>query len=134
MNATQLVEDWNRAKLRYLEVQKHEDFSTKLAGMKALQEEWTCIVNQLSEVAETSDSETWVCIAEGYSIGRGTNRDRDQAKQWFQRAAEAGNTKAMVRLGWILRHPDSPNTHGEAVEWYRKAAAAGDAGGMVWLG
>jgi TPR repeat protein len=86
------------------------------------------------ETAETADAEVWHAIGDAFANGRGTERNRDVAKKWFERAAAAGHTRSMIRLGLILQHPDTPETHGDAVAWFRKAADLGDPGGMVWLG
>ena len=98
MIASSLVQQWRDAQLRFFEVEKCEDHHARLAGMQELREEWKRIFDQLSEIAEAGDPDTWLCIGEGYSIGLGTAPDREQAKRWFRRAAEAGNTRAMVRL------------------------------------
>lgn len=134
MSTNPLVQEWKAAQHRWFEVQKETEPASLLEGLRALQEEWERLFRGLSENAETSESEIWFCLGDAYASGRGTPCDPGQAKRWFRRAAEVGNTRAMIRLGLILNHTDNPGTHAEAVSWFRKAATAGDASGMVWLG
>jgi TPR repeat protein len=47
--------------------------------------------------------------------------DRNAAKDWYLRAAQVGNARAMVDLGELLEE-DDPNA---AKDWYRNAAQAG---------
>ncbi len=47
------------------------------------------------------------------------------------RAADAGNTSAMVNLGVLLR---KQGQHDQAEQWYRKAADGGNTAGMYHLG
>jgi TPR repeat protein len=62
-------------------------------------------------------------------------KDYKPAVSWFRKSAEAGNTHAMVQLGYIYQEgqgvqQDLP----QAMSWFRKAAQAGDPQGMVDLG
>jgi TPR repeat protein len=86
------------------------------------------------DVAEVADAEVWHAIGDAFNNGRGTERNRDEARRWFERGAEVGHTRSMVRLGGILWHPQTPLSHECAIAWFRKAADLGDPDGMVWLG
>jgi tetratricopeptide (TPR) repeat protein len=46
----------------------------------------------------------------------------DQAEQWYRRAADAGDTGAMVNLGVLLKDQGKGD---EAEQWFRRAADAG---------
>lgn len=62
-------------------------------------------------------------------------KDEDDAVKRFRKAAEAGDTKGMVSLGFLYAGGCGVvQNEPEAVTWYRKAAEAGDAEGMVNLG
>ncbi len=56
------------------------------------------------------------------------------ARESYEHAAAAGNTKAMVNLGLLLADQMDPPELGAARHWYEKAARAGDADGWYGLG
>ena len=39
-----------------------------------------------------------------YEDGRGVAQDYTQARQWYEKAAAAGNAQAMYNLGWLYEH------------------------------
>lgn len=88
----------------------------------------------LLEIAETPDVEVWHALGECFQGGWGTNANREEATRWFHRAAEAGHTQSMTRLGTMLQFPETPGCAERAIAWFRKAAALGDSYGMVRLG
>jgi uncharacterized protein len=94
---------------------------------------WDYCFSRLTRLAMRNDPDVWYALGDAFSHGRGTERDRDEEIRWFQRAAEAGHTHAMVRLGARLRYPECDRS-GEAILWFRKAAEKGDTGGMTSLG
>lgn len=51
----------------------------------------------------------------------GINKDYDEAKKWYRKAAELGNTDGMFNLAILSREPK------ESFEWYLKGAELGDA-------
>ena len=54
------------------------------------------------------------------------------AIEWYQKAAEAGSTAAMKKIGHMYYDGIGVTIDAEkAWEWYRKAADAGDAGAMA---
>jgi tetratricopeptide (TPR) repeat protein len=59
--------------------------------------------------------------------------DLDGALTWYERAATAGHTDAMVKLGALLARQDPPDLDG-AHTWYERAATAGHTDAMVNLG
>ena len=64
-------------------------------------------------------------------------QDMSEAKNWFIKAARAGNENAMLNLGrWYEEHEDlyHQKEYGEAAEWYREAMKAGNPEGMFRLG
>ena len=57
------------------------------------------------------------------------------AMEWYQKAAEAGNTIAMKIIGHMYYDGIGVRIDGEkAWEWYQKAADAGDAGAIAAIG
>jgi TPR repeat protein len=57
-----------------------------------------------------------------------------EARTWYTKAAEAGNTNAMVGLGALLADWLDPPELAEARTWLQKAAEAGNTNAMVGLG
>jgi uncharacterized protein len=57
------------------------------------------------------------------------------ARQWYQKAADAGNTDAMYNLGLLYRDGHGvAQDYGKAREWLQKAIDAGNANAMTNLG
>jgi TPR repeat protein len=48
--------------------------------------------------------------------------DKTEAEQWYRKAADTGDTRAMTYLGFLL---DERGDKTEAEQWYRKAADTG---------
>ena len=62
-----------------------------------------------------------------YRNGKGVAQDYAQAREWFQKAAEAGNNVAMVNLGYLYEKGlGGAQDYAKAREWYQKAADAGN--------
>lgn len=83
----------------------------------------------------------WNRVYEAWENGRGTEYgykkirdDRDEAARWWIRAAEGGNTAAMINLAEFFGRGRSyrslPADKAQAHYWYRCAAEAGDEEGM----
>lgn len=82
--------------------------------------------------AEGGHTSAMVALAHCYT---GKGQDHSQAVRWYQRAAQAGDTKGMIGLavlltGGIGTEPDPK----QARAWWRRAADAGDPEGMVGYG
>ena len=58
------------------------------------------------------------------------NSDPGQARDWYEKAATAGNARAAWKLGDLLQ-PDEPE---QAHDWYQKAAAGGELHAALRLG
>jgi uncharacterized protein len=66
---------------------------------------------------------TWVL----YEHGLGVAQDYDKAREWYQKAADAGNTDAMYILGVLYEYGYGvAQDYDKAREWYQKAADAGN--------
>ncbi|MGE5707246.1 MAG: tetratricopeptide repeat protein [Bacteroidota bacterium] len=60
--------------------------------------------------------------------GQGVARDPQEAKHWFEKAAEGGNVDAQLMLGILSEDPDL------ALEWLRRAARQDCASAQYRLG
>ena len=70
-----------------------------------------------------------------YKTGDGVDKDPAKAIEWYQKAAEAGDTTAMVNLGVSYKTGDGVDKDpAKAIEWYQEAAEAGDTTAMRFLG
>lgn len=63
----------------------------------------------------------------GWELQTGDNPDMEEAVSWYEKAAELGNTTAMVNLGNTCEEKED---WGNAYRWYLEAAYAGDEKGM----
>lgn len=90
---------------------------------------------ELMKISENGDPEVWNAIGE--SIHRGSHGGKmnvEEAVQWWQRAAEAGNANAMASLGCALQSGSPVRDFERAIVWLKRAADLGDHKGMLWLG
>jgi TPR repeat protein len=61
-------------------------------------------------------------------------QDYEKAREWYQKAADAGSAAGMNDLGSVYANGlGVTKDDGKAREWFHKAADAGDAGGELWL-
>jgi hypothetical protein len=69
-----------------------------------------------------------------YFFGHGVAQDYGQARQWFEKAAAAGNADAMFNLGFMYEHGQGVALDSiQARQWYVKAAAGGNASAKASL-
>jgi uncharacterized protein len=62
-----------------------------------------------------------------YETGLGVAEYYGKARDWYQKAAEAGNSTAMYKLARLyLKGPGVAHDDGKAREWLQKAADAGN--------
>ena len=77
-------------------------------------------------------SRRWQCrrqnkLGELYAYGQGVARDYTPARNWYQRAAAAGNAKAMYNLGMLYENGQGvAQDYSKAREWYQMATDLGD--------
>ncbi|MBQ2788915.1 MAG: sel1 repeat family protein [Thermoguttaceae bacterium] len=64
-------------------------------------------------------------------MGRGTERNLDEAERWYRKACSLGNNEAAFQLGKLCEYYRKDSA--EAVKWLRKAADWGHAGAMCRL-
>src|SRR5262249_12640218 len=57
------------------------------------------------------------------------------ARDWWEKAAAAGNAAAMTSVGWLYSDGQGvPQDYAKARDWWEKAAAAGNAAAMTSIG
>ena len=85
--------------------------------------------------AEQGDARAQFQLGLHYYLGRGVEKDFEEAVKWYRKAAEQGNAYAQFNLGG--RYFDGEGQKKdfvEAVKWYRKAAEQGNAMAQFNLG
>jgi TPR repeat protein len=85
----------------------------------------------LSEAAKKGDSKS------AYLLGNIAEEQKDRvlALNWYKRAADTGDDRAMAALGVIYQDPENPQQNVlQAVEWFTKAAKLGNASAAYNLG
>lgn len=88
-------------------------------------------IEELTKKAEAGDVQAQFQLGVAYDGGRGVLRDFEEARKWYQRAAEGGLAEAQNSLGSILQEDGK---FAEAISWYEKAAAQGHARATNSLG
>jgi len=90
----------------------------------------------LRKVADaTRNLEALNQLGDLYYSGRGVSQDYVQARQWYQKAADAGSANAMYQLGELYQYGQGvARDYAQAHRWYHKAVDAGNADGMNGLG
>ena len=115
---------------------------------------WSTLFKETLQKARQGDSEAQYNVGAMYQNGRGVTASRDKAIEWYGKAAEQGNSKAVSRLGLMkanrasfdneLQQAEQGNAEsqynignmytkgngtnmdvGQAVSWYEKAASQG---------
>ena len=75
-----------------------------------------------------------VWVAEVYQNGWGVPQDYSKAHKWFEAAAAAGTTDAMIDLGRLYEQGlGVAQDYGKALEWFQKAVAAGNTDAKINL-
>ncbi len=85
-------------------------------------------LKNLTKIAEQGNTEAQFSLGDMYKKGRGVQKNRGVAVNWYRKAAEQGNTEAQFSLGDMYekgRGVEKNET--EAAKWYRKAAEQGHA-------
>jgi TPR repeat protein len=126
---------YDKACKLYLEIHAIKDPAEYTKRTRELNALFKVYFQKLWEGANAQDPDVWCALGSAFDLGRGVKRNIEEAIRWYQRAAEAGHTKAMVNLGLCLQRPEASSSDvSAAVRWFREAAARGDHRGMIWLG
>ena len=81
-------------------------------------------------LAKEGDAKAQFNVGLIYAMGKGVNRDRYQAKEWYRKAADQGNSAAQYNLAKLLmEHSENRDSRmvKQAIYWYKKAAEGGEA-------
>jgi TPR repeat protein len=100
-------------------------------GKKSLRRQIKQCITQLKLESTQNNPEVWYALGHASSF---YERDASSATLWYQRAAEAGHTKAITQLGKRLKHSQTPEDQKQSLTWLNKAAQQGDAQAMLSLG
>lgn len=75
-------------------------------------------------------------IANSYLIGVGVEQDCAKAVEWYEKAAEMGDTDSMATLGYAYANGDKglEQDYIKAAEWFEKAAEKGNTYAMLGIG
>lgn len=86
--------------------------------------------NQTITTSKPAEPEAMVnaaWVAEVYKNGWGVAQDYGKAHRWYEKAAQHGNTDAMINLGRLYEQGlGVAQDHSKALEWFRKAIDAGN--------
>ncbi|MDD1627427.1 MAG: sel1 repeat family protein [Methylococcaceae bacterium] len=85
--------------------------------------------------AEQGDAKAQARLGAMYLLGRGVEKDEQQAAEWMLKAANKGNVEAQVIIAAMYdRGLGVKNDVKMATNWYEKAAAQGNSASMAILG
>lgn len=82
------------------------------------------------KAAELADPTGMGNLANCYLYGKGTKKDRRQAKLWYEKAAQLGMASSAMQLG-VLFHEEGNDR--KALPLFREAASKGFTPAMGWL-
>ena len=88
-------------------------------------------IQDLKKEVETNDPEIWFALGHAATFYA---KDSSAATQWYQRAAEAGHTKAITKMGNRLKQSKSSDDQEKSHQWLITAANNGDHYAMLSLG
>lgn len=88
------------------------------------------------EQAQNGNAESQMWIALQHAEQKTTiKQDRRRAFVWFEKAADLGNVKAMMKLAaWSEQGVGTEKNEAQAVKWYERAAEANCGNAYYWLG
>jgi len=96
-----------------------------------IRQAWKWAVAGMLTQLDREDPEIWYALGHAYQGRHGVERDLEQAEMWLRKAADAGHTKAMTKLGLILLcHDPTEEQVCESFEWFLRAAELGNSSGM----
>jgi len=93
-------------------------------------------VEWLRKAAAQNHAKAQFLLGHAYAKGKGVPKNENEAKAWYEKAAQQGEPMAQHSLGLLL-HPTSKTSvqnHAESFKWFQKAAAGGYADAQFMLG
>jgi len=89
-------------------------------------EEKSLSFDDLLGAANTGNKESQYALALAYQEGRGTEKNLDQARVWYEKAAGQGEPNALYTLGHMGHHGlGMKQDFDRAAKWYRAASDQG---------
>ena len=85
-------------------------------------------VGKIRRLAEEGDPEAQYELGLLYRNGRDAPENYDEAKEWFELAAEQGDAYKQYYIGMRNRGDGVPRDNEEAMRWFRLAAEQGHEG------
>jgi len=84
-------------------------------------------LNTFYNMAKEGDPKAQYNVGLIYANGRGVQKDMEQARKWYEKAAKQDNGPAQYNLGQIYHAAGENDPHGyeKARYWYEKAVEAG---------
>lgn len=90
---------------------------------------------KIHKTAEQGNAEAQFLLGKCYAFGLGTEKNMEQAVDWYRKSAEQGNAKAQNNLGnCYLWGEGVDEDYEEAARWFTKSAEQGRASGQYNLG
>lgn len=126
------LEEYLRATKRLGDIRRTTPLNETL--FHAYHTKCSLLFRRLLRGVDSKEPEAWYTIGCAYRHGWVPPKDIVAAKAWFTRAAEAGHSQAMIRIGLMIPQPPSDSEQAEAIAWFEKAAALGNPSGMIQLG
>lgn len=84
----------------------------------------------ITELARSGDAEALYMLGYLYGTGKAFPIDREEARNWYLKAAERGHAVAQYELGEYYKKRDER----EALKWFRRSAENGYADAQFFLG
>ena len=89
----------------------------------------------LLEIAENNYIDAQFALGVMLALGKGVQKNSNQAVSWFMRAAEQGHIDAQSALGDMYYNGNGvAKDYGEAAKWFKKSAKQDDANSQFYLG
>lgn len=93
------------------------------------------IIEKTAALANDGDSNAQNNLGVYYLNGYGFKQNYQEAKKWFQLAADQGNSNAQVNLGLLYKNGEGvQQSYQEAKKWFQFAADQGNSDAQILLG
>ena len=80
--------------------------------------------SRLTVLAAKGDAKAQTSLAHKYALGKGVEKDMNEAVRWYRVAGDQGEPEAQFNLGYMYYNGEGvERDYTKAVEWFRKSAA-----------
>ena len=109
------------------------------ASFAEVEEDYTTAFDDYNKVLEGTEQlylgSSMTRIGTMYYNGNGVEQDYAKAMEWFEKAADLGNSNAINNIAWMYKYGNGvEQDHAKAMEWYEKAVELGDGTAMNNIG